>query len=176
MAKVKVNVDVKFKVLEDLKLLESKTVLGLIAPDIMDEIKSLISKGISPVKGFGRFEAYKAQARKTKGKSSQAGRGYPYSVMKKYPDKKVRPVNLKLTGDMLNALVWEIFAGKIKIGIFDKTQKEKAALHQEGSDSVPQRRFIPSSKGEDFTISVRRVIKERISFELGRILEKSNRK
>ena len=99
---------------------------------------SLISKGISPILGWGRFPEYKNvkqlnslrrngkslralrkagsgnQARirralsQNKRNQEKARKGYPYSVQKTFPNKKPRPVNLFLSGDFLSNLTYAL--------------------------------------------------------------------
>lgn len=61
-------------------------------PIIKRNIKALIAKGISPVKGQGSFVPYSESYKK----QIKSGR---------YPGKKIRPINLKLSGKMLRSLI-----------------------------------------------------------------------
>lgn len=110
------------------------------------EIYRATAKGLSPVKGLGRFVRYKAQAI-GKSKKNKPKKGYPYSVQKKYPNKLVRPVNLRLSGDMLKALEWKFYSSKqvIEVGIWDAKQSLKAETHNQGTQEprVPTRQFLP---------------------------------
>ena len=105
---------------------------------VVDEMKSLISKGISPIKSVGRLPGYLYQGKKGK---------YPDSVKKKYPGKKQRPVNLTLTGDMLRALKSRVTKGKfssaIEIGYFVEREAKKEQGHREGVHGQPPRPTIP---------------------------------
>ncbi len=137
-------------------------------------ILDFVSRGQSPVRDFGRFVGYKAQnigGGKAK-KSSTNPRGYPYSVMSRYPDKKVRPVNLRLTGEMLDAIkhVFNFGTQKIELGIFGGKAALKAETHTKGTQEprVPRRPFIPTEDGETFAETIRRdiiaIVKRRISY------------
>ena len=59
--------------------------------------------------------------------------------------------NLELTGKMLDALDYQIKGNFLEIGIFDKTQAQKADNHCKFSSKsqrtkVPMRRFIPKGR------------------------------
>lgn len=119
MAKVKVNFDaMKTNIMNK----ETARKIGVV---ITGTSKRMISKGLSPVKGEGRFESYAAQrasagAKKIKKSlKSKAGRAkasqiikakeqgsYPWTVMDRFPGKQVRPVNLSLNGWYLKHLRW----------------------------------------------------------------------
>jgi hypothetical protein len=163
--------------------LPAKDRLG-IGLDVIEEMKNLISKGISPIAGWGRFPAYKAVAkgqaytRSKRGafagendKYSRAVRseirkkgqriarsGYPYTVMKQYPLKKVRPVNLRLSGNFLDTLL-EARALKtgVSIGFWKKKGVDIEDGHRNGANGQPMRPIIPIN---DETFS--RVIYERL--------------
>lgn len=102
-----------------------------------EEMLDLISKGISPIKGNGRFPAYKDA--------------------KKYPGKRksARPVNLKLSGDFLNSLQARVKKFKdgfgFVIGYFDNLSKLKEQGHREGANKQRKRPSIPEiDKREQF--------------------------
>lgn len=117
------------------------------------EMKTFISRGISPVLGFRRYPAYKNP--------------------KKYPAgrKPNRPVNLKLSGDMLNALTFRDRAKTgIEIGWFRGKQKKKAANHNDG-DTVPKRKILPTKKGERFNASITRKLTDFYSRVISDILK-----
>lgn len=99
---------------------------------------------------------------------------YPLNVLKQFPDKQVRPVNLELSGDMLDSLTFKKTAGGITVGIFDGTQAEKAKGHQSGDPekALPKRRFLPAAKGEKFNTTLTRLIWDLYSDALGAILKK----
>jgi hypothetical protein len=129
-------------------------------------IKKLIASGTSPVDGFGRYEAYGSQRNKVKGQKSK---GYPLNVQKDFPNKKVRPVNLFLSGELMEALEFQVkfrlqsFKTKLSIGFFgniSKSLREKIDTAQNGNalKNIPQRKILPGP-GEAFTISIQRAIK-----------------
>lgn len=137
------------------------------AEDTIDEMKRLITRGQSPVKGFGRFDAYVAQREPEVNIKILARKKYPYGVREEFPGKKVRPVNLTLTGEMLDALTYKRVGKNIRIGYFrglfgfgSKELVEKVSNAQRGNPekNIPQRKFLPTD-GEGFVQSVMRVIK-----------------
>ncbi len=102
----------------------NKETAEAIGDAVIEEMKSMVAKGISPIEGEGRFPEYKAvteirglkEFKKKSPKSSRSredagrlirartSRGYPYSVQDKFPGKKPRPVNLTLSGKFLSKL------------------------------------------------------------------------
>lgn len=199
MAKVKVTGGIK---LPKINRIVNDQLVAELRTEIVRDIKALLQAGRSPVRGWGRFEPYKGVAgvskiakiarsltgeRKVRAKeklSSSKKSVYPYSVMDKYPDKKVRPVNLKLSGEMIDAIEVRPGSGKLKsflfggntvlVGIFDKKQALKAETHNEGTqaDKVPQRKFLPTGQDETFVVSIHRkilaIIEKRVSYLLKR--------
>lgn len=115
---------------------------------MLAEMKDLISKGISPIEGKGRFQGYK-----------RAGdpKGYPAKLRKKYPGKKNRPVNLKLSGDFLKDLTFRVSgrAGTtaIEVGYYTPSEAIKEEGHRDGANGQPSRPTIPEGK-EQFAISI----------------------
>lgn len=111
------------------------------------EITESIERGVSPVKGFGRFVKY-SQAYL---KQIKNGR---FSGL----NKKRRPVNLKLTGQLLRSL--KITATKLGLKIsFDN---KLADIHNRkgAGKSKTVRRILPTKKGEQFSRSITMRLKE----------------
>lgn len=148
-------VTVKLDVRKQLTLLNSPKAQKRIGSKLIREVKSFILKGISPVMGYRRFVAYKNPGR------YPAGR------------KPSRPVNLKLEGDMLNALDFRVRSGSaFEFGWFDREQAIKANNHNTG-DTVPERRLLPTKEGEEFNVSITRKLRDLYARELGDILKSS---
>lgn len=115
----------------------------------------LISRGISPIEGKGRFPAYKWAGKlndirkklgaKNSKKISRAIKAtkYPYSAMDEYPNKRVRPVNLTLSGKFLEDLQPRVSGKKLKIGYHDNLSSKKESGHREGVNGQPKRPTIP---------------------------------
>lgn len=195
----RVKVDVKIGALRSIKELNKPENQRAIGDAIVKGMKDLISSGQSPVKGFPRFVEYSG-ARKRKTRKTARGRkstakslGYPFNVQDEYPDKKVRPVNLKLSGDMLAELKADPITRGVRIGIIDAEQAVKAKLHNDGGPqeirvkrrvkggktksvklkyNMPQRKFIPDNPGERFKITIERIYLSLYSEILDRILKK----
>jgi hypothetical protein len=95
MANINVQIDKVTKRIEQkLKAVQAKAVMDT-ATMLSNEIKDSISKGISPAEGEGRFQGYSdsylEQIKKQTGYLKGSG-------------KRKRPVNLFVTGTMLNSL------------------------------------------------------------------------
>jgi len=121
--------------------LSSDRVQGIIANEVIKLMKQFIAIGTSPVLGERRFTAYKDKT--------------------KYPgDKKnSKPVNLFLSGDMLDAITYRVLKSGVKIGIFDSDERAKATTHIRGLNGVPQRKFLPVDDGDKFIVSIQRSIR-----------------
>lgn len=137
MARVKV----RFK---DLRESEKRRIVGLLHKKLPRKIKSTIleriAKGISPVKGQGRFKQYSPSYLK------QIKKG-------KYPGKGKRPVNLYLSGDMIKSFYVTPITRGFKIGFKDI----KAWYHNDtgpGGNRKFLRRLLPTISGENFTRSI----------------------
>lgn len=168
--------------LAELKAPVSEETAKEIGKTVVEEIKALIKRGISPIQSEGKFAPYKAvgkvsQAKRLKltGKKSKKARkdlikgakqrGYPYTVQKQYPGKKISPVNLELSGSFLKDLTYKVSrAAKSfvsEVGYFDELSAKKEQGHREGANSQPKRPTIPTG-GNEFT--------ERISSKINKIL------
>jgi len=157
MAKITTKVFMKFS--QDVynvgaRMLD-KTVEQRIQREVIDQqIKPIIASGSSPVKGASRFPAYKD-------KDSYPGKRKPS-----------RPVNLKLTGDMLSYYrSWtedkptSMFIG-FQRSVMPELEVTKVIAHNEGTATVPKRKFVPGSQGDEFRpqvmIALRRIYRERM--------------
>ncbi|MBL0320682.1 MAG: hypothetical protein IPP74_15515 [Alphaproteobacteria bacterium] len=124
-----------------------------IGQTLVDSVKEYVGRGLSPVRGTGRFVAYKDP--------------------KKYPgDRKAkRPVNLRLTGAMMDALKYRLKGSKVELYL--DPQPDYAIVHQDGSDKVPRRTFLPREKlGEKFVVSIMDEVKKIISKAVKRFANK----
>ncbi len=116
---------------------------------IVDEIKNFAAAGQSAVRGEGRFEQYSGQSDPKK---------YPNNVKGKYPGKKLRPVNLSLSGEYLKSLKAVVKNNSIGISITGAKNLLKFQTHNEGTNpNVPERRILPSRQGESFAVSIERI-------------------
>lgn len=108
---------------------------------IINEMKRFIKIGTSPVKGARRFEKYKNEAK------------YPGDL------KNRRPVNLELSGRMLQAITYKPLNDGVRIGIWDPEQRLKAQTHLQGLNGVPKRKFMPVEPNDEFIVSIQRDIR-----------------
>lgn len=203
MAKVKVTS--RFKMLEYINKLVDGTTAEAIGATVVETAKEMIAGGQSPVRGWGRFEAYKAQGRVnsiekdrravsrglTKGSNAHQGvqaaaklatekakQGYPYSVMKKYPDKNVRPVNLELTHEMQEGFGFRRLSDNaVEVGYLycSAKRKEIAGYHQSGTENMAARRTIPQ-KGEEWAVRIMRQIRDIYGRRVVAVIREANKK
>jgi hypothetical protein len=110
---------------------------------LKEEIVKEISEGRSPVKrAGGRFKAYSPSYKKAidKGRYSQF-------------NKRKRPVNLRLSGELLKSIYTEpISKTKFRIGFRDSLAKIHNSLGAGKSKVV--RRMLPTKQGETFTDNI----------------------
>jgi|GEM_PF-3705359 hypothetical protein len=102
---------------------------------IADEIVKVILGGKSPVRSAGTFEQYSDSYSKQKGRK--------------------KPVDLLKSGKMLESIrVKQNKIGQLLIEFLDK----KAPYHNYGQGRVPERKMLPSKKGERFNVKLTKVI------------------
>lgn len=129
--------------------------------EVVEEIRRITARGLSPIRKEGRFPAYKRAKDKD---------GYPNNVKNKYPDKKKRPVNLRLSGDFMRNLRAKnvkkdrfSFAGfhivGITIGWKSRKDQLKEEGHREGVNGQPKRPIIPTDD-EEFSPKIKKIIVE----------------
>jgi hypothetical protein len=176
MAKTKVTVNLPIR--KQLEEIYSNANLSKVGEFIVEETKEFISKGVSPVLGEGKFEAYSGVRNRTGSgsrKSSQSNNRYPYNVRRKHPDKKASPVNLKLTGKMLSELKFRPQKQSVKVGFFDADMAKRAGTHNEGDPKkfIPRRHFLPTGSGEEFVVSIKRGLLDLFTDILDEILKKN---
>jgi hypothetical protein len=218
MAKVTVNFDMK-----NTQII-TETIAKQMGARTVKIAKDMISKGISPVKGVGRFDGYAAtrktsQLRKVKKtfkskKARSAARAllkereqseYPWTVRDKYPDKKVRPVNLSLNGWYLSHYTWWIHKKNILKRAFQSRSSKKAEnkvvsiglssttgqfskppkkvmdyfkTHNNGTQApnVPQRKHLPTGLNDEFASSIMRELKRIIERRVKNMIIAENNK
>lgn len=166
------------KLVDGFKGAITDSVAGSVAYTVRQRMLSQIAKGISPITG-DRFPEYKAVTRRNAARATRATirelmrstsrkaqaslrkrlaaigeeRGYPFSVQDKYPDKKPRPVNLKLSGDFLKSLTYQTSkrsgGQNVEIGFYDKESIDKELGHRGETNrkkrggEQPKRPIIP---------------------------------
>lgn len=179
MAKInlqKFKADLRREMLKEAeKALKSLSATDLleIGDAAVEEMKKAIAKGISPIASAGRFPAYKwaGKANDIRKKAKGGGKAkkksaknlvadikktkYPFNQRNKFPDKRERPVNLKLSGDMLANLKAFVVGRTLEVGYKDELSSLKEQGHREGVNGQPKRPSIPE-KGEEFSPSIYR--------------------
>jgi len=144
---------------------------------VLKEILSSIARGISPVRGHGRFKGYKVDRSTGKAKAQ----AYPNSVKDKFPSKRKRPVNLKLSGDLLKAMRFRRLVGGVEVGLINASKKLKAIFegHNEGSNlkaKLPQRKILPTGPKDRFKVSIQRRIVNLYLARIRQIISRSRRR
>lgn len=162
----------------------------------VSEAKRRIAKGVNPIDRWPRrYPPYKAISNFKKGVKQFSGREqqreagrlltrqlrdrYPFNVQSKFPNKKLRPVNLKLSGDMLDDLVF-VYRGTTKradeIEIKYKTKKsaDKEKGHRAGVNKQPRRPSLPLVEAREMWINpiqnaVRSIVRLRIAEKIVRL-------
>lgn len=145
-----------------------------------DKMLQLIKRGISPIANWGRFAEYKwagkvkqiqaefgKKASKKKVGSIKSSK-YPYSKMEEFPNKKVRPVNLTLSGKFLANLLVKTRDRRISIGFFEERYEKMEEGHREGANTQPKRPVIPTDREQlnasvfrEMLLSLDRVLKRK---------------
>lgn len=126
-----------------------KRVLDEAGKEMIDEIKNLVSKGTSPIRGEGKFAAYRGTYR------DRIKKG-------KIPGKSLKPVNLTLDGDFMDSLEYKILADKtVSIGFYDSLSKKKEQGHREGANGQAQRPIIPLDE-ETFKKQIMDIYEEKL--------------
>jgi hypothetical protein len=138
----KVSTEAIIKKLGGLKAIITKKDADEIGRNCVEAMLEMIGKGTSPIQGNGRFPRYKNKLR------------YPGKANNKR-GKLNSPVNLKLTGQFLNALNYKVMKTKegysVSIGFDDRLAQKKEQGHREGVNGQPERPTIPQPKnGETF--------------------------
>lgn len=109
----------------------------------VSQMRDLISKGISPIRGVGRFPGYKNPV--------------------KYPGKRkdARPVNLYLSGQMMSALGFKTKKTRdgleVTISYQDSEAETKERGHRDGAKGQPKRPTIPLGS-EQIAVTIERSI------------------
>lgn len=153
---VKVKVKTTLKVPPFAQVVDKDLIRDLQNDVVSEVILPMIEGGQSPVRAKGRFVKYKDPD--------------------KYPGTKKgqRPVNLTLTGKMLEHYKAFIVGRNAKIGIPDNAPqdiRDRALGNNYGMVGIPERRFIPA-EGETFKVSVIVALRDVFSKAIGRLLKK----
>lgn len=147
MAKTTVKLEEVRKLLENANVRVNQQVSAATGQLVVELMKDRIAKGISPIEGKPRFPGYKDTKK------------YPGGVKRKFPDKRNRPVNLRLSGKFLSDLrvISASAAGRIVIGFTSKYGKTLEQGHREGANGQRERPIIPE-ESEELAKSIRLAI------------------
>lgn len=119
-------------------------------------------------------------SRSASDEAKKSAQGYPVSVQDKFPQKKIRPVNLSLTGEYLNSLRYSFNRSKLSIRFFfaGKRANLLAETHNEGTQEpvVARRPVLPTADGQEFISSIMRAINTLYRNRLASIIEMSKKK
>lgn len=133
--------------------------------------KDLIARGTSPVRGVGRFKAYAAQ------RIDQSKYPNTPTIKRQFPQKKVRPVNLFLSGDYLSEFTYRIVSKGVELGFISPSRltRKKFETHNEGKHPhVPQRKHLPDrSKNEELAVSIMREVRAIVRRRISDIIKRS---
>jgi phage gpG-like protein len=145
--KIKVNKDFN-KVFKKVR----KKSIPKIKKHIKKTIITRMEKGLSPVRGKGRFQVYSNSYKEgiREGRYSRFGKG-------------ISPVNLKLSGKLHRSIKTRITKNGASVWFTDK----KAKWHNEGTAEIPARRFVPIGK-ESFAKPVIKEIEKILAKEVKR--------
>lgn len=140
-----------------------------IGDEVVDAMKASIETGSSTIMGRGKFEAYRGTYRKRIQKY-----GYVHTEDGKF-SKRLRPVNLKVSGkflDSLKATVQRVKGGYASvIGFSDKKSQKKEQGHREGANEQAERPIIPQS-GEKFTQRIQEIYLSLINERIARVIKR----
>lgn len=152
------KVTVKLDILNDLEDLIDKKTAEELGNTIINESRRFIAVGTSPVLGVRRYEKYKNEA------------NYPGDRKPK------RPVNLQLSGEMLDSLSYEYKKNGIRYGVLKASESilTRAKANNDGTDKVVARPFVPDKPGQEFNLSIMTKIKDIVSQRLSVIIKKSS--
>jgi hypothetical protein len=127
-------------------------------------ILGFIKKGTSVVQGEGRFQKYSdGYVRAIKGIvlfKTKDGQEVSFKTPKTKGlgvGKKQSPVNLTVSGDMLDSLKFIKSNGTLKF------TSKLARYHNDGEGNLPERRLLPNRDGERFNPRVRKVLRDSLS-------------
>lgn len=139
--------------------------LNQMGQEIDKKVKKAISGGRSPVKGFGRYKNYAIDR-------DDAVGDYPRGL------KNRKPINLKLSGDLLDAIGYTVkrSVGGISYGLKSSSEKLKTIfrVHNEGlRKDIPQRKILPTDGEESFTVDITKKIKDIYILAINDILKRN---
>lgn len=150
-----------------LKEVNQKQMYDEIGKTTVDEMRTFISRGISPVRGERKFKQYKDKEKYP---------GIPNRGPNRYPQKSATPVNLNLSGEMLDqALGHRANNNSVRVGdVRDSGDVSiRFRVHNTGERSdIPRRKFVPYERGDRFLVSIEEKIRGVIEKHLQGLLSR----
>lgn len=114
-------------------------------------------------------------ARENTALASKISKGYPLSVKNKFPGKKTRPVNLRLSEDFIDSLKYMVQGVnnnfKLAVGFFNKLSVDKEMGHRVGVNGQPSRPIIPINQ-ERLAVSIQKLIFESFKRQIKNYIKK----
>lgn len=152
-----------------------------------------ILRGVSPVRGEGKFKKYsKSYKLSIRGKvqfftvnsggttktiAIKAGRGETLPTLPHVLGKRLSPVNLKLSGEMLSSLKLRALGSATSRKIEIVFEDDVAVFHNKlgAGKAKVKRRLLPTESGERFNRRISKLTTTILSRSVSSILEKFNR-
>lgn len=174
MARVNAAV-LKRKLRGEFELLQKKF-RDTMAKTVGAKINDTIAQGRTPVKGgASRFQEYSASYKRQIEENDGVIRGTDGRLN---TGKRVRPVNLFVSGDMLKSQKVEKTPKGVAVSYSKRVDgKNIAAVHNNGDPSrnLPARRILPTKRGEEFSREVKNHITGTAKKLVIRTVQKINR-
>ena len=158
------------KKLKRLKRPVTATEAGAMGKAVVREMRGMISKGISPIRDIKRMEPYRGGYKdRIRKKGSITVGGIKFT-------KRLRPVNLKLTGKFLKALKSKVersVSGFSPIvGYFKQSEQLKEQGHREQKNDQGFRPTIPQAPREQFALKIQQIILKFLNSALKKQVQK----
>ncbi len=128
-----------------------------------EELIRTIKSGTSPVRGEGRFEDYSDSYKDTITRDEGVVKGSDGGF---WTGKRLRPVNLFVSGRALGSLVVAAAGDLVKVSFSSKILK----YHNDGMGHNPRRAVLPDWPGSKFSTTVTRFIVGRAKVYVDKIL------
>lgn len=105
---------------------------------------------VIPISAIGNKELKSLRASRKARSQNNKNKSFIKSLNSHLEGKKVSPVNLKLSGALLDSIFTRVNNNRVTIGFKD----EKFEYHNEGQGNLPIRRMLPTNTGEQFNRSI----------------------
>ena len=159
MARRKVKLNLDFKKIRKEVIKKSKKIPGIMRKMIIDEH---IAKGVSPVNGQGKFKQYSPSYKK----QIKSGTYNKFA-------KKIRPVNLKLSGELHKSFFVKVSDEGFRLGFDDRLADIHNRLGAGKSKTV--RRMLPTRSGEVFNRKIINALAEELKNIISKVVRRRSR-